>query len=172
MQEEQEVEKRKSVLGLRLSYLSKIPSVRQTVSTQMQQGGDLLEIMRPLTVGAVEIDVRDNDKQTFANKLNELQVALGDQYLEEPEVKDHETDGKREHDWDDWEKAFNLNEALRGQLHRVIAKALSYNREIDAYGTYRARRRAVVEGDRENPRVEFHVEDQYTTEKGEGRPYP
>jgi hypothetical protein len=167
MQEQQK--KKKSVLGLRFSYLSKIQDVRETIRTQMRRRA-LLDIMRPFTVEHVPedvvIDVRDDEREDFAGKLDELDPGrgLGEAYLGEDEVKNRDKREKREHDWDHWDRAVSGNEDLRGQLHRAVQTVLEYEKEVDAYGTYEAPSTAVVDHDSGRPQLDFWTTERYVAD--------
>ena len=166
---QQEQMKKKSVLGIRLSYLSKIPKVRDSIETQMQTK-DLLVIMRPLIIEHepqdVVIDVRDDEKEEFAPKLDTLAPGeeLGRNYLDEDEVKQYDKRKKREHDWDWWEDAIAARPEVGDQLHAAVQAVLGHKAEVDAYGNYESPETAVHNHDSGKPQLDFWTTKRYTTD--------
>lgn len=162
-----ELKKKKSVLGIRLSYLSKIPDVRSAIQDQMQSR-NLMQLMHPLRVGYIDIDARDDEKEEFASKLDQLApgLGLGDEYLAEPEVINHDKRERREHDWDWWQDAVK-DDNLGDQLHRAVERILGYGLEVDTYGMYEAPETAVHDYDSGRPRLEFRTPKRYGVDPSE-----
>lgn len=156
--------KNKSVLGLRLSYLSRIPVVRSTIQREMQRGRDLLDIMRPLTIEHhpedVVIDFVSDDKEEFVAELNTLMPDLGTAYSGEPEVQ-WDKARKRNHDWSWWEDRLPSNSPLSVRLHEAVETVLRYKTEVDAFGRYESPEPAVYDYDSGRPQLDFQTTERY-----------
>src|SRR5438132_12522050 len=117
----------KKVLGVRLSYLSWHPGVRQFILQRLYDGQNILEIIRDINVDGVHVDVVGDEKDAFAAELNDLipgadkQPGAGDQYANEAQA---DTQFNREHRWDWWLKKINENPALVDALRTAVRQVL------------------------------------------------
>lgn len=62
----------KGTIGLRLDYLSRLPSVRQDVKTRLQAGENPFDVVKDIHAHGIKIDVLNDDKALFIQKLNYL----------------------------------------------------------------------------------------------------
>lgn len=157
-----EERKRKGVLGLRLSHLSRHQTVREHIRQRMADGEDLLVIVRSIAVDGRVIDVVGDDKDPFADHLEALENGAGDAYLSEVGQKDKPN--QREHDWNWWVDRFQEKPELRGELDSATNTVLGYEANVDVYGLFE-RPTSVQSKDTGNPQLVFQVEDQLVAQK-------
>ena len=77
----------KGPLGLRMDFLARIAEARQNAldrirGTPQQAPEDFWDVARSISAGSVEINLLEDDRSVFSEKLNQLSPGLGDAYLE------------------------------------------------------------------------------------------
>ena len=159
-----EERKRKGVLGIRLSHLSRQPEVRRHIRDEVAAGKDLIEIVKKMVIGEQEIKLVEDEREMFAGHLDTLIAGTGSSYL--ADVGDKDTSDNRNHDWDWWMKGFRDIPGLRAQLDTAVGTVLGFDQDVDVSGLFKDNTTAVLSKDSGYTELIFQVPEEVWANKG------